>query len=291
MHSSNFSYTYNKWTWGIINLPLGEYSLLFRMDSQDIDISSFALDNISITSCDYLPSEFLLSKSLLSFSCNFDGPSICDIINGQSMIIPPFNFTIFTGNTIPNRELGPIYDYTSKSSSGGFFYWNRQTDLSHGDFGIFGPSKPIEQNTGMCIKFAYYVNSSKYEKNEITVLLRAASCAFENIWSLTINDSQGWQLIIIPLQDYACTEIFYFGVIQEELSKVSVAFDDIRFEQCSLINTTNIIPSTLSTISSTTMRSFSFSITLQYSSQRILSFDRLKLIILCFLFLRSLEVF
>jgi hypothetical protein len=46
---------------------------------------------------------------------------------------------------------------------------------------MFGPSKKIEQNTGMCIKFAYYVKSSKGDKKENTVLLNAASRRFENL--------------------------------------------------------------------------------------------------------------
>ncbi len=81
-------------------------------------------------------------------------------------------------------------------------------------------------------------------------------------------------MVIIPLQGYASAETFYFGVEQEELTEVSIAFDDIQFEQWNLINTTTTI---------TTATTFSSSTTSQNSSQKTLSFNEFKLIIFCFL--------
>jgi hypothetical protein len=52
-----------------------------------------------------------------------------------------------------------------------------------------------------------------------------------NRWSETVSDSQGWQLVIISLQDYAYAETFHFGVFHQQSSEVSITFDDIRFEQ------------------------------------------------------------
>ncbi|CAF2523039.1 unnamed protein product [Rotaria sp. Silwood2] len=82
---------------------------------------------------------------------------MCDMTNGDQFTKPTFNFTVMTGDTIPDRSLGPTRDHTSKSSSGGFIYWNRQLPFIPGDNGVVEPSKTIQQNTGMCVRFAYYV--------------------------------------------------------------------------------------------------------------------------------------
>ncbi|CAF4349964.1 unnamed protein product [Rotaria sp. Silwood2] len=155
--SGEYQYTPNQWTWGIINLPVGYYSLLFRVDYSDIVDGSYALDNIEITSCDYPTSSLTPYDSFLSFSCNFDNQTMCDMTNGDQFTKPTFNFTVMTGDTIPDRSLGPTRDHTSNSSSGGFIYWNRQLPFIPGDNGVVEPSKTIQQNTGMCVRFAYYV--------------------------------------------------------------------------------------------------------------------------------------
>ncbi len=78
-----------------MNLPIGNYSLLFRMESTDSFLRMFALDNIAISSCDYPPSQFHPRTSLLSFSCNFDNSTMCDMINreassGELRFVSPF---------------------------------------------------------------------------------------------------------------------------------------------------------------------------------------------------------
>ena len=73
-------------TWSIINLPVGYYSLLFRVDTGNGPFpSSFVLDNIEIKLCDY-PSTQLTpdGDSLLSVSCNFDDMSLCGMENGDA---------------------------------------------------------------------------------------------------------------------------------------------------------------------------------------------------------------
>lgn len=248
-----------------------------------MNFSSFALDNININSCNYSSFELNSSQSLLSLSCNFDeSSSICDLVNGYMAIEPTFNFTIHTGNTIPNKELGPTRDYTKNSSSGGFFYWNRQSEFSEEDIGVFSISKLIEQNTDMCIKFAYFVKSSKNDNTEKMLLLQTSSRIWEPLWTIMVNDSHGWQLVIIRLQDFAYAQSFYFAVGEVGLSEVSIAFDDIQFEQCILINTTN--SSTINPeISTVNPRNNSSTINPQNNSQNLLSFNRFYLLIFYFI--------
>ncbi|CAF3389465.1 unnamed protein product [Rotaria sp. Silwood2] len=237
-------------TCGIINLPIGYYSLLFRVDSADIGPRSFALDNISIISCDYPSTELSPYNSLLSFSCNFDNLTMCDMTNEDRFSSPTFNFTVFTGDTIPNPELGPTRDHTTNSSSGGFLYWNRTLPYAALDFGKIYPLKTIEQNFGMCVKFAYYVKSLAVNKNGTDLYLSPGGCYATVLWYITLDDSQGWQTVIAPVSKDACAETFYFTVNQHESVPVSVAFDDIEIDQCS-----SLIPTTTTSTSTTTTTS------------------------------------
>ncbi|CAF0792384.1 unnamed protein product [Adineta ricciae] len=263
--SAEYDYKHNEWTWATTQLPIGSYSLLFRVDSQSSDFGSFALDDIQVISCDYPFSEFATSPSLLSYSCNFDEPSQCEMANGFPNVHTEFNFTIFTGNTVPDRELGPIHDYTSNSPSGGFYYWNRQTNLSADDFGMFSPLRTIERNTDMCVRFAYYVKPSVVDEHETALMLDALECAKGNVWLKPVIDSQGWQFVVIRLQDYSCAEKFYFSVVVETTRKVAVAFDDIQFEQCSLIDIP--YPGSSTTTSITTIKSTSELTTIKSTSE------------------------
>jgi len=203
----------------------------------------FALDNIAISSCDYPPSQFHPRTSLLSFSCNFDNSTMCDMINREASSTSAFNFTVLTGETIPNKNLGPIRDHTSTSTSGGFLYWNRDLPFTAIDSGEVITSRSIEINTGMCLKLAYYVNSTAVNKNGTTISINVAGCHSGLFWSLSLDDSQGWQTLIVPTSGPACPEKFYFGASQTVQIPVSVAFDDIEIDQCSFI-----IPTTTTTI-------------------------------------------
>ncbi|CAF1192990.1 unnamed protein product [Rotaria sp. Silwood1] len=253
-----------------IDYTFGYYSLLFRVDYSDIDDGSYALDNIEITSCDYPTSSLTPYDSLLSFSCDFDNQTMCDMENGDRFTKSTFNFTVMTGDTIPSRNLGPIRDHTSNSSSGGFLYWNRQLPFVPGDNGVVEPSKPVEQNTGMCIRFAYYVKSLAVNKNATWLMLSTGGCYGASPWYQSMDDSQGWQVAKVPVLQYACAETFYFSVSQQEPIAVSVAFDDIEIAQCSSFDppttttvttstTTHTTQSTSTTTVQTTKTSFSTS--------------------------------
>lgn len=89
------------------------YSLAFRMDTTDIVYGAYAVDNIAITSCDYPSSTASLNNSLLSFFCDFDNGTICQMDNGNRFSTPTYNFTLVTGETVPSRKLGPTRDRTT----------------------------------------------------------------------------------------------------------------------------------------------------------------------------------
>ncbi len=178
------------------------------------------------------------------------------MINNDDRMSPPtFNFTVFTGDTVPNRELGPTRDHTNNSTSGGFLYWNRELPFTSTDFGRVYPSTTIEQNLGMCVKFAYYVKSLAVNKNGTTLGISTGGCYGASLWYHSLDDSQGWQTVIVPVKNSACAETFYFGVNQRQPIPVAVAFDDIEIDQCSSISPTTTTSSTTtstSTITTTT---------------------------------------
>jgi hypothetical protein len=241
-------------SWAIMNLPVGEYSLLFRVDNTDLIQSSFALDNIAVTSCAYAPYPLSLYNTLLSFSCDFDNLTMCDMVNGDQFLTPKFNFSLTTGETVPNPELGPTRDHTTNSSSGAFLYWQRQLPFARWDSGIILPSKPIEQNQGMCIQFAYFVNSSAVYSNATVLTLSTRGCYGANLWLKSMERSEGWQVVTVPVREFACAETFYFAVTQQASVPVSVAFDDIAIAQCSSFNLPTTTTSITTTLSTTTPR-------------------------------------
>jgi hypothetical protein len=218
---------------------------------------SFAIDNIVIISCEYKPYQPATYYSHLSLSCDFDNATMCDMTNGDQFTTPTFNFTTVTGDTVPNRDLGPVRDHTNNSTTGGFLYWNRQLPFTSQDFGRVQPSITILQNLGMCISFAYYAKSTAVNKNGTLLSVSSGGCYGKQIWSLNLDDSQGWQTVVVSLPAFACAETFYFSVVQSNPIPVSVAFDDIEIDQCdTFISTTTT--TTASTITTPTTASTQF---------------------------------
>ncbi|CAF1401590.1 unnamed protein product [Adineta steineri] len=249
---TEYIYTNDKWTWGIINLPVGYYSLLFRVDSVKSNPRSFAIDNISVTSCDYSPTTFPYDGNLLSFSCNFDNLTMCEMQNGDRYIKATYNFSVVTGDTVPNRELGPIRDHTSNSSTGGFIYWNQQLPFIRGDSGVVCPLNLVEINLGMCVRFAYYVKSLAENKNGTVVSLWTGLCDSRSLWARSLDDSQGWQMVVVPVPNIVCQGTFYFYAHQLLTIPVSVAFDDIEIGSCDILSPTTTTSTTTTVTTSTT---------------------------------------
>ncbi|CAF3682373.1 unnamed protein product [Adineta steineri] len=260
---SQYIYISNKWTWSIVNLPIGDYSLLFRVDNSNTYASSFAIDNISITSCDYSSSIFQDDGAFLSFSCDFDNLTMCDMENSVRYPYPSYNFTVVTGETVPNRDLGPLQDHTNNSTTGGFIYWDRHLPFTSGDFGNVLSSKSVEINSDMCIKFAYYVKSSIDNKNGTQLGLVTGGCLGTQMWSRSLDDSKGWQVVILPTPNVLCMETFYFQIYQREPVAVSVALDDIEVASCDIISPTTTTTSTTTTTATTTTTTVTTSTTTQ----------------------------
>ncbi|CAF1184194.1 unnamed protein product [Rotaria sp. Silwood1] len=80
----NYTYINQRWSWAYAPLPIGNYSLLFRMDSDYEVNSSFAIDSISIKSCGY-PQKYFYN------------------LHPQSVI----NYTIQSPYNINDQDLGP----------------------------------------------------------------------------------------------------------------------------------------------------------------------------------------
>ena len=205
------------------------------MDSLDTEPSTFALDNLDITSCAYPSYQSSSSKGLLTFDCNFDDCSMCGMKNGAQFTIPTYNFTVFTGDTVPDPALGPNQDHTTNSPAGVFLYWDRRLPFAPTDFGLVHTVQPIEQNAGMCIQFAYYVKSMATNKNATTLMVKANECYSTTLWNRSMDDSLGWQLVTIPVEAYSCAAAFSFFVTQQVPVAVAVAIDDIRIEQCNAL--------------------------------------------------------
>jgi hypothetical protein len=215
-------------TWAIVNLPVGYYSLVFRVDTTNDSASSFVLDNIEINLCNYPPTQPTADgDSLLSLSCNFDDMLLCGMDNGdESFPLPSYNFVVFSGDTVPKRNLGPTRDHTNNLTTGGFLYWNQALPFVPAATGVVHPNMTVELNSGMCFQFAYYVNSLAMNKNGTTVILSTTGCVSGQLWSRSLDNSQGWQTVSVPVSYYTCREKFYFIVSQQVPIDVSVAFDN-----------------------------------------------------------------
>ncbi|CAF0741683.1 unnamed protein product [Adineta ricciae] len=248
-----YSYRSDQRTWGIAQLPIGDYSLLFRVDSSDNYRSSYAIDDVSVTSCDYPPTTFYEDgAALLSFSCDFDNLTMCGMLSEDRFMKSTYNFTAMTGETIPDRSLGPFYDHTTNSSTGGFSYWDRRLPFTSSDMGYLFPAYSMASNLGMCIRFAYYVKSSVDNKNSTQLAVTTGGCLGAMLWSTSLDDSRGWQVVVIPAPDVACMESYYFSVYQRGTVRVAVAVDDFIIDQCSMFTTTTTTTSTTTTTTTTT---------------------------------------
>jgi hypothetical protein len=233
---------------------------LFRVETDNGLASSFVLDNIEINLCDYPPTQPTVDgDSLLSLSCNFDDMLPCGMENGDaSFPIPSYNFLVVSGDTVPKPTLGPNRDHTNNLTTGGFLYWNQALPFVPLATGIVRPNKTIEQNSGMCYQFAYYVKSLAINKNGTTVIVSTNGCVNDQLWNRSLDDSQGWQFVSVPVSNYACKEKLYFSVDQQVPIDVSVAFDDITVQQCNAppptsSSTANSTPSSSSTDTTTTI--------------------------------------
>ncbi|CAF2557386.1 unnamed protein product [Rotaria sp. Silwood2] len=223
---------------------------------------------------------------------------MCGMMSAARSSKTVFNFTLSTGNTIPDKNLGPTRDHTTNSTSGGFLYWDRHQPLTSTDYGTIYTSTVIVENFHLCVKFAYYVKSTAINKNGTTIILFSSHSISQIIWFRSLDDSQGWQTVIAPVYDYLYDKTFSFYVNQTQSVPVSVAFDDIEIDQCTTLTPTTTITTTTTTKTSTssttltTIISSSSTITRKTSTpvqttpssaHQLLFLNEYSLIIICFL--------
>lgn len=227
------------------------------MASIDYMRNSFALDDIVVSSCDY-PAYSLNPDYLeqLTFSAHFDDGSMDGVENTMQPFSVTHNLTLMTGDKVPDPSLGPTHDHTQNSSTGGFLYWDQQLPYVPNDNGIINPSQRTLQNLGMCLQFAYYVKSTKTDANATQLTLTTGGCYAGTLWSILLDDSQGWQVTKVPVTAFTCSENYYFWVSQGAPVEVAIAFDDIEIAQCSSFD-----PPTTTTTTTTTSTTTTFTTT------------------------------
>ena len=151
----------------------------------------FALDNISITSCAYPPTERSSYYAILSLSCTFDDLTRCSMTNNEPFFPSTANFTVVTSETLPNKELGLNRDHTTNPTTVGFLYWVQHLPFTASDTGRVHTSISTIQNRDSCVKFAYYVKSTVSRKNATEISLTPGGCYATTVWSLALDSSEG----------------------------------------------------------------------------------------------------
>ncbi|UJR07742.1 hypothetical protein I4U23_012026 [Adineta vaga] len=261
----NYTYFNQRWSWAYAPLPIGNYSLLFRMDSEARVNSSFAMDSIDISSCGYQQNYFR-GNSYLNFACDFDSDNnhYCGIRDDYKNLSPQYvlNISIVTPNRISNGGLGP--KYSSGISGDWFLYWGRSQDTS--STLVYGQFKTplIETNADMCIRFAYFVNSTSVQLDERNTQIQVLTldCTNEILWSNKLDNSLGWRIVTMSFIPNACRESIYFRIIHPRPTPVAVAFDDITIAPCSSLDevTTAVPPITTTPINKSASNFINFTL-------------------------------
>ncbi|CAF0839606.1 unnamed protein product [Didymodactylos carnosus] len=237
----------HKWSWGVTNLLLGQYYVLFRVDNSNLSSGWFAIDEIKVSSCENPKAEVsdeATMTSVLVFECYFSNSFFrCEMENDE---FNSYNFSVHTGETIPDKEMGPLVDHTSGTSSGSFIYWDFDPKILTNRINIHDiiQTLAVELNSGMCLRFSFYLKTSIIDDRsaEITLSVSGDSQCFENIlWSRTFSgtnsSSRGWETVNLALAPIVCTSKFQFHINQSQETprpiSVSFALDDILINQCS----------------------------------------------------------
>ena len=181
-----------------------------------------------------------------AFACTFENDDWCGMQNGAwyDPVPPLYNFSIFTGLTVPDKELAPSVDHTTNSSSGGFVYWHRPANGGHTarDGRLSTPIFELREH--LCLSFAYFIRSSASVNNGTYLVVDLKGCYATNLWVLNRDDTQGWQTDTIQLLDLTCNITIGFALSSSVADAVSVALDDVVVDTCPrYITTTASTPS------------------------------------------------
>lgn len=176
-----------------------------------------------------------------AFACDFENDTMCGMQNGAwfDPKLPLYNFTIETGENVPDKELAPATDHTYNSSTGHFVYWHRPINATHTDMDGYLSTPMFELHEHMCLNFAYYVKSSNESiTNGTYLIVHLKGCYTTTLWVMHTDDTLGWKTAQIQLNDLTCNITISFDVSPNMLDAVSVALDDISVDICPRYKTT-----------------------------------------------------
>ncbi len=172
------------------------------------------------------------------YKCDFEDCTMCEMNNQQNVSV---NFTITTSDQTMSvdKKLGPSMDYTLQKPSGHFLSWYSPSKETHvaNDGLIMTPSINIMPNS--CLRFAYFINSSKTLDTLTTLVVGVFYCGqTSNLWEIETGNTLGWQMVeqqLTTKQQCSSTTQFFIFVSSNTTQGVSVAFDNIVVDICQTI--------------------------------------------------------
>ncbi|UJR24606.1 hypothetical protein I4U23_005981 [Adineta vaga] len=202
-----------------------------------------------------LISIFILFSSIqghvtLDFSCNFEDETMCAMQNSIwfDPQLPLHNFTIVTGENVPDKALAPTTDHTYNTSSGHYAYWHQPLNSLHTDMDGCLSTPIFELQKQSCLTFAYYIKSLNNVRNGTLLFIRIKEIHQSTLWSVRTDDTLGWQTDEVPLISHSGNVTIWFTIMADLGNSVSVALDDINVDICARYRTTTTpIPTGYST--------------------------------------------
>ncbi|CAF1631772.1 unnamed protein product [Adineta ricciae] len=174
------------------------------------------------------------------FACDFEDGTMCEMENGLwfDPQRPVHNFSLTSGELVPDKEIAPSKDHTYNTSSGHFAYWHQPFDSPHTNMDGCLSTPIFELTEHMCLTFAYYIKSVKVDRNGTVLSIYIKGCGFRPLWAVRTDDTLGWQTDEIPLVGYKCNVTIWFNIMANLKNSVSVALDDISVDICARYRTT-----------------------------------------------------
>ncbi|CAF1613361.1 unnamed protein product [Didymodactylos carnosus] len=171
--------------------------------------------------------------------------------NGREPL-PVYNYTVYNGNTVPDKTLGPLFDHTTNSANGSFLYWDYRIPLQPQGLGRMN-TLPVEVDVRSCLRFSYYLKSRNLPGTNGTKLnINVGGCMATTLWSFIGDDSNGWQTATVPFKPYACSETFSFDIIQNNVVPIAYAIDDVMIGECQTLPTSTTTSTSTTTVTTTT---------------------------------------
>ncbi|UJR07076.1 hypothetical protein I4U23_011364 [Adineta vaga] len=181
-------------------------------------------------------------RSTSVLSCNFEDGTMCEMQNSLwfDPERPVHNFTLTTGENVPDKSLAPMTDHTYNTSSGHFAYWHQPLGSPHTDRDGCLSIPIFELHEHLCFNFAYYIKSMNSIRNGTVLTVSIKGCYSSTLWVIRTDDTLGWKTDRIQLLDLTCNVTIWFNIMADIKNSVSVALDDITIDTCPRYTTTTI---------------------------------------------------